>query len=67
VGEDGAGGDRLAIGDLAEATRDQEGNSRLVQSIGPILLFILGRKGIHLQDDVGGHRCAEAGRRLARG
>jgi hypothetical protein len=54
--EDRAGGDQLTIRDLAEGTRDQEGNSRLVQSVGPILLFIIGRKGIHFQDSVGDHR-----------
>ena len=32
----------------------------------PILLLIFGRKGIHLEDGIGDHHCAEAGRRLVR-
>lgn len=65
-GEDRGGGDQSASGDLTERTRDQEGNTRRVQSIDRILLFILGRKGFRWQDGKGGHRCADASRELGR-
>jgi len=51
--------------DLAEGPRDKEGNPKLAQSFGLVLLFILERKGLHTQEIGRERRCAQNGGRLA--
>lgn len=57
----------MTIRGVAEGPSESERDLRLVKSLGPILLFILGRKSIHGQDAISGHCGSEAGPVLAVG